>query len=207
MPLLNVVLGAVFLKETVRLYRWSAVGVGIIGVAIIVWPRLTVFSGGGGEAVALATGAIASLVSCVFGAFATMHIRHLVQTERSATIVLYFSITCTIAGLLTLPFGWVWPTPTEAVTLIIAGIMGGIGQILLTEAYRHADVSVVAPFEYISLIFSIIVGYIFFKVVPTSTMLIGGVIVVGAGLFIIWREHALGLERRKAREVTPPNPG
>lgn len=207
MPLLIVVFGAVFLKENVRLYRWSAVAVGVLGVGIIVWPRLSVFSGGGGEISDLTLGAIASLVAAVFGAVAALHVRNLVQTERSSTIVLYFSITCTVAGLLTAPFGWVWPPPEHLAFLIIAGILGGIGQILLTEAYRQADVSVVAPFEYSSLILSIIVGYIFFSDIPTIEMLIGAVIVVGAGLFIIWREHALGLERGKARQFTPPTPG
>jgi drug/metabolite transporter (DMT)-like permease len=206
MPLLIVVFGAVFLKENVRLYRWSAVAVGIIGVGIIIWPRLTVFSGGGPMS-DLALGAVAALVSAVFGAFATMHVRHLVQTERSATIVLYFSITCSVAGLVSLPFGWVWPTPEQYVMLIAAGIAGGIGQILLTEAYRNADVSVVAPFEYTSLLLSIAIGYVIFSDVPTVPMLIGAVIVVAAGLFIIWREAALGLERGKARQHTPPPPG
>jgi drug/metabolite transporter (DMT)-like permease len=204
MPLLIVVFGAVFLKETVRLYRWSAVFVGMIGVAIIVWPRLTVFSEETGAISELALGVIASLAACVFGAFATMQVRKLVDTERSATIVLYFSVTCSIAGLLTLPFGWVWPTPMLWVTLIGSGIAGGIGQILITEAYRRAEVSVIAPFEYTSLVLSLIVGYLVFSDVPTVTMLIGAVIVVGAGIFIILREHALGLDRRKAREVTPP---
>ena len=207
MPILIVVFGALYLKETVRLYRWSAVLVGLVGIAIIVWPRLTVFTTPGGEISDLTLGALTSLASCFFGAFATMHVRRLVTTERSATIVLYFSITCSIAGLLTIPFGWRWPSPEQWVMLIFAGIAGGVGQILLTEAYRRADVSVVAPFEYISLILSIIVGYVVFQDVPTTAMLIGSLIVVGAGLFIIWREHALGLERRKDREVTPPPPG
>jgi drug/metabolite transporter (DMT)-like permease len=207
MPILIVIFGALYLKETVRLYRWTAVFVGLIGIAIIVWPRLTVFSEPGGAMNDLALGALASLGSCVFGAIATMHIRRLVTTERSATIVLYFSITCSLAGLATLPFGWQWPNPEQWVMLILAGIAGGVGQILLTEAYRRADVSVVAPFEYTSLLLSIIVGYVVFHDVPTPAMLVGSAIVVGAGLFIIWREHVLGLERRKAREVTPPPPG
>ena len=207
MPLLIVVFGAVFLKENVRLYRWSAVAVGMIGVAIIIWPRISVFSGNGGPVSDLTVGAISSLTAAVFAAFATMHVRHLVQTERSATIVLYFSIICTVVGLLTLPFGWVWPTTEQAIFLVGAGIAGGVGQILLTEAYRHADVSVVAPFDYTSLILSIIVGYVFFGDVPTVPMLTGGVIVVAAGLFIIWREHRLGIERGRARQYTPPPPG
>jgi drug/metabolite transporter (DMT)-like permease len=207
MPLLIVVFGAVFLKETVRAYRWSAVVAGMVGVGIIIWPRLTVFSGAGGEINELTLGVLACLGSCVFAAFATMQVRKLVSTERSATIALYFSITCSIAGALTVPFGWAWPTPTLWVTLIGSGIAGGIGQILLTEAYRHADVSVIAPFEYVSLVLSLIIGYLVFSDVPTPTMIFGAVIVVMAGLFIIYREHVLGLDRRRTREVTPPPPG
>ena len=207
MPLLIVVFGALILKETVRLYRWSAVAIGMVGVGIIMWPRLTLFSGGAGPMNAIAIGAIAALVGSVFGAFASILVRKLVETERSATIVLYFSVTCSLMALVTVPFGWVWPTPGQFAMLVGAGIAGGIGQILLTESYRHADVSVIAPFEYTSLLLSIVVGYVIFGDVPTLEMLVGAVIVVAAGIFIIYREHQLGLERRKAREASPPPPG
>lgn len=205
-PLLIVIFGSLFLKEAVRLYRWSAVAVGIIGVGIMVWPRLTVFTSGGAVG-DLTLGVLAALTASTFGAFAAMHVRHLVQTERSATIVLYFSITCSLVGLASLPFGWVWPSPGQWVMLVTAGIAGGIAQILFTEAFRHAEVSVIAPFEYTSLILSLIVGYLVFQDVPTAPMLTGALIVVAAGLFIIWRERALGIEQRRAREVTPPPSG
>ena len=198
-PLLIVVFGALFLNEKVRLYRWSAVIAGLIGVSIIVWPRLTIFANGGMDDTAL--GAIVALAGCVFAASAMLTVRSLLQTERSATIVLYFSIGCSLMALLTIPFGWVSPTPTQLAMLIGAGIAGGIGQILLTESFRHADVSLVAPFEYTSLIFSIAIGYLFFADIPTVETLVGGAILVGAGIFIILRERQLGLERRKQKEV------
>jgi len=203
-PLLIVVFSALFYHEQVRLYRWSAVLVGLVGVVIIIWPRLTVFSGGIEDMSGATLGAISALVSCCFAATAMVLVRRLVDTERSATIVLYFSITSSAVALLTLPLGWVMPTPEQFALLISAGILGGIGQILLTESYRHADMSVVAPFEYASLLLSIIVGYFLFSEIPSLQMLIGGAIVVGSGIFIIFREHQLGLERRKASEVTPP---
>jgi drug/metabolite transporter (DMT)-like permease len=74
----------------------------------------------------------------------------------------------------------------------------------MTEAYRHAEPSVVAPFEYTSLLLSIAVGYVFFGDMPTVTMLIGAAILVGAGIFIIVREHQLGIERVRARQLVPP---
>jgi len=149
-------------------------------------------------------GAVSALVAAGFAATAMVLVRKLVETERSATIVLYFSLTSSVFGLATLPFGWVMPTTEQFALLIGAGIFGGIGQILLTESYRHADMSVVAPFEYASLILSVAIGYLIFHDVPTIEMLAGGAIVVGSGLFIIYREHKLGLERKRASEVSPP---
>ncbi|WP_055045166.1 DMT family transporter [Devosia sp. A16] len=203
-PLLIVVFSAIFYHEQVRLYRWSAVLVGLVGVIIIIWPRLTVFSGGIADMSGATLGAVSALVAAGFAATAMVLVRKLVETERSATIVLYFSLTSSVFGLATLPFGWVMPTTEQFALLVGAGIFGGIGQILLTESYRHADMSVVAPFEYASLILSVLIGYLIFHDVPTVEMLVGGVIVVGSGLFIIYREHKLGLERKKASEITPP---
>lgn len=203
-PLLIVVFSAVFYHEQVRLYRWSAVLIGLVGVIIIIWPRLTVFSGGIADMSGATLGAVSALVAAGFAATAMVLVRKLVETERSATIVLYFSVTSSVFGLATLPFGWVMPTTEQFALLIGAGIFGGIGQILLTESYRHADMSVVAPFEYASLILSVAIGYLIFRDTPTIEMLIGGAIVVGSGLFIIYREHKLGLERKRASEVSPP---
>ncbi len=92
---------------------------------------------------------------------------------------------------------------TQSLLLIGAGFCGGVAQIFMTSAYRHAEVSTVAPFEYTSMILAIVVGYVAFGDVPTLYMLVGGSIVVGAGIFIILRERQLGLERGKARKAVP----
>ena len=201
-PLMIVVVGAIFLHETVRVYRWSAVVVGLIGVVIIAWPRLTLLSTGVSSEAAIGIGA--SLLGSFFAAIAMLLVRQLVQRERSTTIVIYFLISSAIIAALTLPFAWVTPTPLQAVYLVGAGIAGGIAQILLTESYRHGEMSVIAPFEYSSLIFSVLIGYFFFGDVPTWFMLVGGLIVVGSGLFIIYREHQLGRDNAKAREAVTP---
>ena len=138
------------------------------------------------------------------GAVAQLLVRKLIQTERSATIVLYFLLSSSLISLATIPFGWVMPSPIIAACLVGAGLCGGIAQVLLTESYRHTEMSVVAPFEYSSLVFSVIIGFVFFGDMPTWFMLIGGAIVVGSGLFIIYREHRLGLDRTKVREVVTP---
>lgn len=202
-PLLIVIFGAVFLKETVRFYRWSAVIVGLGGVLIVMWPRLTVLTGGG-AGLNETLGALAALGGCVTAALASLTIRNLLQTERSATIVVYFSLSCSVFALLTLPFGWVVPDRVTLVLLIGSGLLGGLGQICLTEAYRHADISVVAPFEYSSMLVAIVLGYVVFGDVPTIQMLVGGSIVVASGIFIILRERRLGLERAKAGQVVTP---
>jgi S-adenosylmethionine uptake transporter len=203
MPLLAVVFAAVFLKETVRIYRWSAVLVGLVGVMIITWPRLTLMRDGGfGSQEAL--GALAVLLSAALGAVAMVLVRKLVAKERTHTIVLYFSLSASCFSLLTLPFGWE-PLPWNAFLLLMAaGFCGGVAQILLTQSYRYADMSTIAPFEYTSILLGLLIGYFLFDEVPTGVMLIGTAIVVGAGIFIIFREHQLGLERRGARKhVTP----
>lgn len=201
-PLLVVMFSAVFLREVVRAYRWTAVLVGMVGVIIISWPNLSLFGQGIDSGQTL--GVTAALLGTTFSAIAMLLVRHLVHTERTSTIVLWFSLTATVVSLATIPFGWEALDVWQWSCLVLAGICGGVAQILMTEAYRHAEASTVAPFEYTSMILAIIVGYLAFSDVPTVYTIIGGLIVVGAGIFIIWRERQLGLERSDAQEVTPP---
>ncbi|WMT91361.1 DMT family transporter [Pelagibacterium sp. H642] len=203
-PLFIVIFSAVFLHEKIRLFRWTAVVVGLVGVVIIMWPRLTFFSGGMTGWGPQAEGAVAAFVACMISATAMLTVRNLVKTERSSTIVIYFSIVSAVIGLASIPLGWVPLSIEEALILIAAGIAGGVAQILLTESYRHADITTVAPFEYSSMILSIAVGFLVFGEIPTVEMLIGGTIVTAAGIFIIYREHRLGLDRAKVRKVSSP---
>lgn len=202
-PLLTVIFAAMFLGEAVRIFRLTAVLIGLAGVMIVLSPRLTLLTG---ESVSTleAVGAMAALLGAVFAALAQVFVRKLVHTEQTPAIVFYFSLTATLLSLATLPFGWVAPTGPEAALLISAGFLGGVGQILLTESYRHAETSVIAPFEYVSMILALVLGYFVFEELPTATMLGGAALIVSAGLFIIWREQRLGLERAKARGVVTP---
>lgn len=203
-PLIIVMLSAILLKERVQVFRWTTVLVGLVGVLIILWPRLTVFSGATALDDGEAIGALAAFAAAILSAFAMLQVRTLVQTERTEAIVTYFFISASILSLLTLPFGWVMPTPQQAALLIGAGFFGGIGQLLLTSCYRYADMSVIAPFEYVSLILTIIIGFVIFADIPTATMLIGAVIIVCSGIAVILRERWLGLDRRRAREANTP---
>ncbi|MCQ2004862.1 DMT family transporter [Rhizobium sp. NRK18] len=200
MPLLAVVFAALLLHETVRVYRWTAVFFGMVGVMIISWPKLTLFQSEGFGSLA-ALGVLAVLASATLGALAQMQVRQLVGSEKTATIVLYFSLTAAVFSLATIPFGWPHLSWNHATLLIASGFLGGAGQILLTESYRQADVSTVAPFDYSSILLGIAISYFLFDEAPTLTTIIGTVFVVSAGIFIIYREHKLGLERRAAREA------
>jgi drug/metabolite transporter (DMT)-like permease len=201
-PLLTVIFAAMFLGEEVRAFRISAVALGMIGVLIVLLPRLSIVPGAAGMVEAF--GAMLVLGGAVFAALAQVFVRKLVQTEATAAIVFYFSLTASVLSLVTLPFGWVWPTGTEAAILVGAGLLGGIGQILLTSSYREADASVVAPFDYASMLFALLIGYFVFAEVPTWPMLGGAALIVTAGILIIWRERKLGLERSRQRKAMTP---
>ncbi len=88
------------------------------------------------------------------------------DTETTSSIVFYFSLFCALAGLATLPFGWIMPTPTQLAALIATGLIGGLSHIFLTESYRNAPQSVVAPFNYTTMLWALIFGYVFLGEVP-----------------------------------------
>jgi drug/metabolite transporter (DMT)-like permease len=173
----------------------------MIGVLIVLSPRLSV---GADMSETEALGAMLVLGAAVFAALAQVFVRKLVRTESTSAIVFWFSLTACALSLVTLPFGWVVSGRWDAALLILAGLLGGFGQVLLTSSYRHADASVVAPFEYVSIIFALAIGYWVFDEVPTAAMLGGASLVVAAGVLIIWREHKLGLERSRQRKAMTP---
>jgi drug/metabolite transporter (DMT)-like permease len=204
-PLFSVALAALVLKERVRVYRWSAVIVGFIGVLVVLSPHLS-----GDELVFAAASAttVAGLAYALTGAFANagtvIQTRRLAQSETTSSIVFYFSLFCAIAGLVTWPFGWISPTGGELAALIGIGVLGGVGHIVLTESYRYASASVVAPFDYTAMIWALILGYLMFGEAPTIMIILGSLIIVAAGLFVIWRERQLaGARKLKATEPQP----
>lgn len=204
MPLITVIMGALILKENVKAFRWAAVVVGLIGVLIVAWPRLTLIGQGDATSSRLAVGALAVIGSAAFAAGAMIQIRRLIGREPAITIVIYFTSISALLSLVSLPFGWIVPDAGQLMALVLAGFVGGVGQIFLTSCYKYADVSTIAPFEYVSLLISLAIGWLVFKDVPNGQMLAGAAIVIGAGLFIIWREHRLGLERKRSKAAQSP---
>ncbi|MDF1715255.1 MAG: DMT family transporter [Antarcticimicrobium sp.] len=200
-PIFTLILAAVMLGERIRMVRISAVLVGLVGVLIMVWPRL---GGGAGLHDAAALGALLILGSTMLRALVQIHIRRMVETERTSAIVFYFSATASVLSLLTAPFGWVMPAGETALQLVLAGIVGGMAQILLTSSYRFGPASMLAPYDYASMLFAILIGYAWFGEVPTLVMLSGAALVIAGNILVIWREHHLGLLRARARSVSDP---
>ena len=199
-PIFTVLLAAVMLGERIRLFRVSAVAIGLIGVIIILFPRF-----GGAQLDQTATlGAIFILCATMLRALVQVHLRQLVQNEHTAAIVFYFSVTASALALLTAPFGWVIPSAGTLGLLVAAGLIGGVAQILVTSAYRFGSVSMLAPYDYTSMLFAIILGYFLFDELPTALMLVGSSLVIVAGALVIWRERQLGMERSKVRAVSDP---
>ena len=144
------------------------------------------------------------LMASLLRALVQIHIRQLVQTEHTAAIVFYFSLTATILSLFSIPFGWVWPDRLDIALLIGAGLVGGVAQILVTSSYRFGAASMLAPFDYSSMIFAILIGWLVFAELPTLIMLIGSALVIAGGILILWRERQLGKGHQRARSVTDP---
>jgi drug/metabolite transporter (DMT)-like permease len=202
-PLITVAFAAFFLGERVRIFRWSAVGVGFVGVIVMLWPHFDLAHLMATGTTATAIGAACAIAAAFTGAGSIIQTRVLTNTESTSSIVFYFSLICALAGLATLPFGWRTPTGSEFAMLVALGVLGGVAHIMLTESYRHASASVIAPFDYSSMLWAFVLGYALFGEVPTIFVFIGATIVAAAGLFVIWRERQLGLRRIRAAEGPP----
>ena len=199
-PIMTVVFAAFVLGERIRLIRISAVVLGLVGVVIVMLPQL------GNEALGTAArwGVALVLLSATLRAMAHVYIRKLVQKETTSSVVFYFAMTASCLSLLTSPFGWVWPDPITAAQLIGAGLVGGVAQILLTSAYKHAEAAFLAPVDYASILFALVIGYTVFNEIPTVQTVIGAAVIIAAGVLIIWRERQLGVKRGPARSNLTP---
>jgi drug/metabolite transporter (DMT)-like permease len=126
--------------------------------------------------------------------------------------VLYFSLICALAGLVTWPLSamlpvwmpqWLVPTWIELAALVTVGLCGGLAHILLTESYRLAPASMLAPFDYTAMVWAFLLGYFFFDELPSAFVFAGAAIIAAAGLFVIWRQRQLRLQRVRAAGAPP----
>ena len=189
MPLFLTALSVVFLRERVGWRRWTAVAVGFCGVLLVARP--------GADAAALPIFPVAMvLVGALAWAVSMMSIRRLGEAgEHGVTIVMWFAIiTSVLSGLATIPV-WVDPDGRQWALLIALGVISAVAQLLMTEAYRRGETTLLAPFEYVALVWTMLLGAALWGEWPGWLDLVGFAVLVGAGLFIWWREARLGVKR------------
>jgi drug/metabolite transporter (DMT)-like permease len=191
-PLLVTALSVLVLRERVGWRRWSAVSIGFVGVIVMVKPDAGLFD----------RIAVIALVATVFYALVIVSIRKLSRTETPTAIVFYYALTSTLITGAVLPFVWVMPDAEGWVLLILVGVIGGIAQFAMTNAYRLATVSIIAPFDYMHIIWAALLGFFIWGEVPGNTIWIGTAIVMASGIYILFREARLGLPRGIARRLT-----
>jgi len=185
-PLFMTVLSIPLLGEKVGIFRWSAVIVGFVGVLAILKPD--------GEMIHL--GALAAVGGAVLYALAVITIRHLSVTDSAASITFYFTLTGAVAGTAMMAvFGWVTPSLPDLALLAGVGLIGGVGQYSLTQAFRYAEAAAVAPLEYLSMAWALLFGYLIWSDIPEYDVFVGIALVVASGLFILYRERRLAAIR------------
>jgi drug/metabolite transporter (DMT)-like permease len=189
-PLFAVMLSALILGEPVGRYRWSAVLVGFLGMLVVMRP----------EGRHLPTAGLLLAGLSAFGAgIVTITIRQVGRTESTQTTVLWFTLFSIIVTGALMPFfasahdGGAW------LLLLALGAVGGTSQICLTASLRYAPVPVVAPFDYVQLLWSVLLGWLIFAQRPLATTWLGAAIIMASGLYTLYREHRLG--REAAREA------
>lgn len=184
-PLFVTLLSIPLLGEKVGIHRGGAVLAGFLGIVIIALGQGAFTGDIGGAA---RWGMVAALAHGMFSAGTTMLVRTLSATETSGTIVLWQSLLMTFFTLFGLPFVWVTPGPLDLLMLIAVGVIGGLAQVLLTEAWASAQVSFLAPYSYSALLWAVLFGWIAFGDVPSLSTLAGAAAIVLASLYIMHRE-------------------
>lgn len=178
-PLFMTALSALLLSEKVGRHRWGAVVVGFLGVLIMARPLPGHMN---------AVGVTLGILSALGAAGAMVAIRQIADTERGPTIVFYFTLGGVVLGAAGSAFHWVTPEPMTLALLIAAGLIGGVGQLFLTEALRQAPIGVIAPFDYTQLVWATVLGLVIWGELPQPLTLIGAVLVALSGAYILHRE-------------------
>jgi drug/metabolite transporter (DMT)-like permease len=190
-PLLIAVLSALVLKESVGFRRWMAILVGFSAVLVMVRPA-------GGVS---PPGALLVVGSVVTYSFAMILTRRLGSTESAGAMTFYSALVFLAVGLIAAPFTWIQPTPTGMLLMAATGLLAGCAQYCLTEAFRIAPPSVVAPFEYTSLLWAMLLGFLVWGDVPTTLVLVSAAVVIVSGIYVLHDEKAT---QRRNRDTPAP---
>ena len=188
-PIFTTIFSIFFLSERVGYCRWLAVFIGFIGILIISEPGLS----------SLNVYYIFPVIFVLGMSYVAISIRQLSSTEPVWLISLFFSAAITIAGLLTLPFGWIMPSFYDLTLLSMIGFFGGVANLWLSQSYKFSEVSLVTPLKYLALVFAIVFGYLIWGEVPSGKTLIGAILVIASSIIIFRREIALKKEPTPSR--------
>ena len=190
-PIFTTIFSIFFLSERVGYFRWLAVFIGFIGILIISEPGFS----------SLNVYYIYPVIFVLGMSYVAISIRQLSSTEPVWLISLFFSAAITIAGLLTLPFGWIMPSFYDLTLLSMIGFFGGVANLWLSQSYKFSEVSLVTPLKYLALVFAILFGYLIWGEVPSGKTLIGAILVVASSIIIFRREIALKKDPTPSRHV------
>ncbi|MBN8919778.1 MAG: DMT family transporter [Rhizobiales bacterium] len=175
-PLIMTMLAPALLHERVGLHRWIATIVGFLGVAIIIDPR------SGGDALVM----LVPVGAALFAALRDLSTRYIARGE-SAAAVIFVSIAFTaIAGLATLPFGWVIPTPFDGLLFLFLAGVYCLAYAMQVFAFRVAEAGLLAPFKYTQLVWATVIGFLVFGHMPAAAVFVGAAIVIASGIYV-WR--------------------
>jgi drug/metabolite transporter (DMT)-like permease len=184
-PFFMVALAVPLLGEGVGWRRWSAVAVGFVGVIIMLDPF--------GISIHIMSLIVLAATFCY--ALSTVMVRLTSRYDHDAATMLWFALVSSIISLLAGAPEWIWPTAIDWVWLILMGLLGGVAQVLVTRAWRLAPASILAPFDYSSIILAVLYGYLWFHEQPSWTVWLGLPMVIGSGLYILHRERVRAGER------------
>jgi drug/metabolite transporter (DMT)-like permease len=177
-PLFATLASIVLLRERVRPARWTALAIGFLGVLIVAQPGPDTFQ----------IGALFALANAVLYGTVTAGVRGMTATESTQTLTMYQMVVMTALFTLLLPLGFVTPNLFDGTIMVFNGLANAVAQYWWTRALHLAPTSAVAPFQYLSLVWAIILGLAIWGDIPNLQLLIGSCIVVGSGLFLLWRE-------------------
>jgi len=182
-PIFVTLFSIFFLSEKVRLTRWSAVVIGFIGVIFISRP--------GFETANIFY--IFPIIFCLGFAAVCILIRKLTLYGESVWLIaFYFTLVSGLVGLATFPFGgWLIPTKIDFILLALIGIFGSVANLLLTQSYKLAEVSLTTPLKYLALIYAIAFGFFIFQEIPSFYTILGAGLIVVSSLIIFTRERQL----------------
>lgn len=177
-PLFATLVAALLFKELVGPVRWAALVVGFAGVLLVVHPGPDTFQ----------IGSLFALGNAVLYGSVTVGVRRMTATESTETLTMYQLLLLTSFFALSLPFGYVMPSWTDAAAMVLNGASNALGQYWWTRALHLAPTSAVVPFNYFSLVWAMLLGFLVWGDVPSLQLLGGSAIVVGSGLFLLWSE-------------------